>query len=90
MVDLKAPWKKESGGFLIFDSDGTPFADVTVDVTQKTSEGWDRAAAQTHLMVAAPELLAALRAACEQFLSANGSSPPREWLMAVARAEDRA
>jgi hypothetical protein len=42
-----------------------------------------------NLIAAAPDLLVALRDACEYFLSANGSKPPQEWLTAIAKAEGR-
>lgn len=49
------------------------------------AEQWKNA----KLIAAAPELLEALKEACKAHLSANGTKPPQEWLIAVAKAEGR-
>jgi len=51
--------------------------------TNDSAEDYDR------MTVSSPMMYAALKEACEIYLSQNGSKPPRGWLLALATYDGR-
>lgn len=94
MSYTKGPWRSEGevwASVVRTRPDGSEYPDsaIVAVVMDSSKLSEEEKEANSYLISAAPELLEALREACIQHHSANGTKPPMNWLLAIAKAEGR-